>query len=86
MIKIESKLYNLCKLYFVAIFAFCSVVPESPRWLASMGRYKQSEATLREIAAVNGREISGKPLLQNHDVIQEVPIQAKGVNAVSMTS
>lgn len=39
--------------YYLFAFFYRSVLPESPRWLVSKGRYDDAEKVLREIAEKN---------------------------------
>lgn len=44
-------------------------LPESPRWMVSMGKYDEAAAILVQIAETNGKSIEKKDLLQKLQVL-----------------
>lgn len=43
-------------------FSYFWILPESIRWYLSKGRYEESETLLKEVARINGRELSSNSL------------------------
>ncbi|VDN52937.1 unnamed protein product [Dracunculus medinensis] len=46
----------LCNAPFVILFSYYLFLPESPRWLASVGRFSEAKTVLSKIAKANGKK------------------------------
>ncbi|XP_072018529.1 organic cation transporter protein-like [Amphiura filiformis] len=51
----------------VFFFLLMPIVPESPRWLMSQGKYNKAEKIIRKAAKVNGKKVP-EPLFDEEDI------------------
>ncbi|XP_035825787.1 organic cation transporter protein [Aplysia californica] len=66
----------------VLLFSYIWILPESPRWLFSVGKIKEAEAVLRRTAKVNGTELPEKLLEQVESENQKEGKQKKETGQV----
>ncbi|XP_041351234.1 organic cation transporter protein-like [Gigantopelta aegis] len=64
-----------CSVPTVLLFSYYWLIPESPRWLLSKGRYAEAEAIIQKAAQVNGVKLPDK--LFDKDTLDENTSEAK---------
>ncbi|GMR52886.1 hypothetical protein PMAYCL1PPCAC_23081, partial [Pristionchus mayeri] len=69
-----------CNAPFAALFLYHFFLPESPRWLVSIGRFDEAKKTLKKIAELNKRDVNVDDLVHQLRSSRRSSVQAEDVN------